>query len=223
MVSGELLRSLHSNIDRHAWSDRQSEEELSAQMIGAFEEAHEGLKLFKVQEDGTTPGDQSGAAGVAIVIASGYVMTGYCGDCRAIMGRTGADGELETVELSHDHKLTHPMEEDRIIATGAYIRPEQQEPYFEPARVYADKDNPRKGPGLTLARSLGDFDADPYGIVPTPDVGFHRIVHGTDRFIVMASDGLWEFLTNEEICQVSSSEPYAVSQPMCSEPSRRAC
>ena len=81
------------------------------------------------------------------------------------------------MELTHDHKLDVPTEVERILAAGAYVQPERELPFYEPARVYRQRDNPLGGPGLTMARSLGDLDADSCGIVATPDVAFHTLCH----------------------------------------------
>ena len=62
---------------------------------------------------------------------------------------------------------------------------------------------PSAGPGLTMARSLGDLDADSVGVIPTPEVTFRVFVAGRDRFIVLASDGLWEFLSSKTVVQAA--------------------
>ena len=66
---------------------------------------------------------------------------------------------------------------------GRYIRPAQETPYFAPSRVYESSLNPRLGPGLTMSRSLGDVDADRCGVIPTPEVAYHTIRKGVDKFI----------------------------------------
>ena len=70
-----------------------------------------------------------------------------------------------------------------------------------PARVYASQLNPGLGPGLTMARSLGDLDADPCGVIATPEVSFRTLEPGRDRFVVLASDGLWEFLSSAAVVE----------------------
>jgi len=58
------------------------------------------------------------------------------------------------------------------------------------------------GPGLTMARSLGDMDADACGVVPTPEVSFRPLALGRDRFVILATDGLWEFLPSATVVEV---------------------
>ena len=51
-------------------------------------------------------------------------------------------------------------------------------------------------PGLCIARSLGDLNAARAGVVCTPDVQRHAL-DADARFLILASDGVWEFLSIE--------------------------
>ena len=147
---------------------------------------------------------ESGAVAVAMVLRRGHALLAHAGDTRAILGVLDEDSMagVHAVDLTRDHKLELPEERARVEATGAYIRPGQEEPYYLPARVYKHKDNPRAGPGLTMSRSLGDIDADACGIIPTPEVTFRAIDRSCDRFIVLASDGLWEFFSSQMVAEI---------------------
>jgi len=125
----------------------------------------------------------------------------HTGDCRAILGTTSSEGELEVTALTLDHKPDDPEEQRRIESYGGYVRPEQTEPYYNPSRVFANRSQPQLGPGLSMARSLGDLTADLCGVIPTPTVS-HRHLLPTDQFIVLASDGVWEFLENEDVAAI---------------------
>ena len=69
---------------------------------------------------------------------------------------------------------------------------------FEPARLYTrtPQGGKGRGPGLAMSRSLGDLDAAEAGVVATPTVT-HRALTSEDAFVVLASDGIWEFLSSE--------------------------
>ena len=49
-----------------------------------------------------------------------------------------------------------------------------------------------------MSRSLGDFVAHDYGVSEEPDVLSYTI-DKDDKFIILASDGIWEFLTNQQV------------------------
>ena len=203
-VSNELLVQVCDRMNEYVWSGDDATN--TALCVTAFEEAHESTKTFRVDPTtGKGPAHESGAVAVAVILRRGRLTMAWAGDCRAIMGTRdeAAGGALTCVELTKDHKLEDQgTEQHRIEATGAFIRPTVEEPYYSPARVFADRTNPKQGPGLTMSRSLGDCDADPCGIIPTPEVAFRQITPGKDAFIVLASDGLWEFISNDDVINI---------------------
>lgn len=72
-----------------------------------------------------------------------------------------------------------------------------------PYRVWkADEDVP----GLAMSRSFGDRVAACVGVIAEPEVSEHKrdITDYVDTFILLGSDGLWDFISNEEaLCFVS--------------------
>ena len=51
-------------------------------------------------------------------------------------------------------------------------------------------------PGLAMARSIGDHLVKPIGVIAQPEVKT-RVLTPEDKFIVMASDGVWEFIESK--------------------------
>ena len=91
------------------------------------------------------------------------------------------------VELSYDHKPDNDEEKKRIEAAGHFI---------EDSRVDGN---------LALSRAFGDFqykdknerDAKDQAVTAFPDVKtFDR--HSDDKFIILACDGIWDCLSNED-------------------------
>ena len=57
-----------------------------------------------------------------------------------------------------------------------------------PARVWkSDEDVP----GLAMSRSFGDYIASQVGVICEPEIIKHSLLP-CDKFIVLASDGIWE-------------------------------
>lgn len=52
-----------------------------------------------------------------------------------------------------------------------------------------------------MARSFGDYVASQVGVISDPQVFSHEL-SDQDKFMVVASDGLWEFITNEEVIEM---------------------
>jgi len=58
-----------------------------------------------------------------------------------------------------------------------------------------------------MARSLGDKAARDLGVISEPDV-YEILLKEEDKFIIIASDGVWEFLSNNDVilspkCKIS--------------------
>lgn len=64
-----------------------------------------------------------------------------------------------------------------------------------PARVWLKE---LEVPGLAMSRSLGDQVAQSVGVSPEPEITIYDI-DVNDRYIIIASDGVWEFLSNDEV------------------------
>lgn len=56
-------------------------------------------------------------------------------------------------------------------------------------------------PGLAMTRSFGDYAAAAVGVINTPEILEMNLVQG-DLFIILASDGVWEFVSNEEAAAI---------------------
>jgi hypothetical protein len=50
------------------------------------------------------------------------------------------------------------------------------------------------------ARSLGDLMAATVGCTSDPEVTYVTLRPEVDQFLVMASDGVWDVLTNDQVC-----------------------
>lgn len=99
------------------------------------------------------------------------------GDCRCIICRDNF-----ALPLTKDHKPHWPEENRRIIKTGGKI-------------VFDGFDFRIKD--LSVSRAFGDTDATPF-VSHRPDI-FRYKIEKSDKFIVLACDGLWDVLSNDEV------------------------
>ena len=105
-------------------------------------------------------------------------------------------------ELSKDHKLDNSVECERILNSGGRVESfkDTMNPNetIGPKRVWLpDQDIP----GLAMSRSMGDEVAHSVGVSAIPEV-LEFMLGPHDRFVVIGSDGLWEFLSNEQVCEI---------------------
>ena len=63
------------------------------------------------------------------------------------------------------------------------------------------RENDSTYPGLAISRSIGDEDAKKLGVIYEPDV-FKYELNSRDKILIIASDGLWEHLSNEEVINI---------------------
>ncbi|KAK1293065.1 putative protein phosphatase 2C 34 [Acorus calamus] len=61
-------------------------------------------------------------------------------------------------------------------------------------------------PGLAMSRAFGDYCVKDYGLISEPEVTRRSISH-RDKFLVLATDGLWDVISNEEAVQIVASAP----------------
>ena len=58
-------------------------------------------------------------------------------------------------------------------------------------------------PGLAMSRAFGDAVAAKAGVTSIPEIREYPVSED-DRFMVVASDGIWEFITNEQVVEIVS-------------------
>lgn len=130
-----------------------------------------------------SPIDTSGTTAVSVLIRNNKLYCANAGDSRAVFSKKGV-----SQSLSHDHKPTNELEMKRIVAAGGMV------------------DAGRVNGNLALSRALGDFEfkqnpnitAEHQVVTCCPDV----IEAELDRdceFIVVACDGIWDVLNNQEV------------------------
>jgi serine/threonine protein phosphatase PrpC len=56
-------------------------------------------------------------------------------------------------------------------------------------------------PGLAMSRSFGDQVACKCGVNAIPDITELRLT-SQDKFVILASDGVWEFLENQAVADI---------------------
>ncbi|KAK8961231.1 putative protein phosphatase 2C 34 [Platanthera guangdongensis] len=59
-------------------------------------------------------------------------------------------------------------------------------------------------PGLAMSRAFGDYCLKDYGLISVPEVT-QRLITGADQFMVLATDGVWDVVSNQEAVNIVSS------------------
>ncbi|KAJ3675685.1 hypothetical protein LUZ60_004727 [Juncus effusus] len=184
--------------------DEKDEEEKSRDFFKTTKESF--LKAFKVMDKdlrlhGNIDCFFSGTTAVTVVKQGQDLVIGNLGDSRAIMGTRDANNRLIAVQLTVDLKPNVPREAERIRRCRGRVFALRDEP--EVARVWLPNYDT---PGLAMARAFGDFCLKSCGLISEPEVTFRRL-SVRDEFVVLATDGVWDVLTNKEVVDIIASSP----------------
>ncbi|ESQ27906.1 hypothetical protein EUTSA_v10018441mg [Eutrema salsugineum] len=122
-----------------------------------------------------------GSTAVVALVCSSHIVVSNCGDSRAVLYRG-----KEAMPLSVDHKPDREDEYTRIENAGGKVI------QWQGARVFGV---------LAMSRSLGDRYLKPY-VIPEPEVTFMPRSR-EDECLILASDGLWDVMNNQEVCEIA--------------------
>jgi serine/threonine protein phosphatase PrpC len=138
----------------------------------------------------------SGSTAVMTLIREDKMICANLGDSRAVVGRLHGN-QWEAIPVTNDHKPTDPSEHARITKAGGVVAAAKNYDgeSIGPPRVWVNNSYPPT-PGLAMTRSLGDQVGSWAGVIATPEITEHTLIPD-DKFIILASDGVWEFLSNQ--------------------------
>ncbi|KAJ4958016.1 hypothetical protein NE237_025127 [Protea cynaroides] len=122
-----------------------------------------------------------GSTAVVVAVSGCQIITSNCGDSRAVLCRG-----TQTIPLTVDHKPDREDELVRIEGGGGRVI------HWNGARVFGV---------LAMSRAIGDRYLRPW-IIPVPEVTFTARSE-EDECLIVASDGLWDVMTNEEVGEVA--------------------
>eukprot|EP00057_Strongylocentrotus_purpuratus_P010812 XP_011665286.1 PREDICTED: pyruvate dehydrogenase [acetyl-transferring]-phosphatase 1, mitochondrial-like [Strongylocentrotus purpuratus] len=135
------------------------------------------------------------------------------GDCRAVLGRSKGYGAWESIPLTVDHNVQnldevnrikggHPSHESTTVIKNGRLLGE-----LMPLRAFG---NIRFKWTAEMQRTLmrtfigylppKSFHTPPY-LITTPEVTHHRLT-SNDKFLILASDGLWDMLSSDKAVQL---------------------
>lgn len=144
----------------------------------------------------------SGTTACMMMLVGSKLFCANVGDSRCVL--VSVDSEQPVAQpLSFDHNPSRADERARVSAPGkgVLLSEAQLGGGGSPDKIYVC----RKARGVIMygvlfTRSIGDADAHTHlGLSAIPDVVEHELVEHADRFVVLASDGVFDVLTNAEV------------------------
>ncbi|XP_075969706.1 protein phosphatase 1G isoform X2 [Anticarsia gemmatalis] len=148
-----------------------------------YESSDDGEEDLSMTEE---PGNDSGCTAVVALLRGNELYVANAGDSRCIICREG-----KAIDMSIDHKPEDTPELERITNAGGKV-----------------SNDGRINGGLNLSRAIGDHsykqnkDLGPKEqmITALPDVKTLTIDPVKDQFMVLACDGIWNFMSSQDVC-----------------------
>ncbi|KAL7636403.1 UNVERIFIED_CONTAM: hypothetical protein RMT77_013178 [Armadillidium vulgare] len=183
ITSGEKFKQATSKEKEKANGDVEEEylENIKQGIMSGFLGLDESMRQMPEVASGE---DKSGTTAVCAFISPTHIFVANCGDSRAVLYRSGGIG-FSTL----DHKPFNPTEKERIQNAGGSVMIQ------------------RVNGSLAVSRALGDFEyknVEGKGpceqlVSPEPEIYQERRTE-EDEFLVLACDGIWDVMSNDELC-----------------------
>eukprot|EP00933_Yihiella_yeosuensis_P031729 TRINITY_DN25317_c0_g1_i1.p1 TRINITY_DN25317_c0_g1~~TRINITY_DN25317_c0_g1_i1.p1 ORF type:complete len:1227 (-),score=332.98 TRINITY_DN25317_c0_g1_i1:209-3592(-) len=190
LVSLRLVQSLPHFLQKSEHFGKDWEQCLKQGFLDAQKELEEFCKEQNINIEA------SGAAGSVMIQEEQTVHIAFIGDAR-IMLASWNRRDSRLIHCTKDHKPDLPEEKARLEAAGSEVRE------IDPGnhRIYLPGSN---FPGLTMSRAFGDTACA--GVLREPEYT-KFLMQPTDQwFAIVASDGIWEFMEGEEVCNLSAKK-----------------
>ncbi|XP_025159521.1 probable protein phosphatase CG10417 isoform X2 [Harpegnathos saltator] len=171
------------DVDEEDESDDDDDDEIEGEDMD--EDSEDEADHFIVNTE--KPGADSGCTAVVAILKGNELYVANAGDSRCVLCRDG-----QAVELSLDHKPEDEPEMERIVRAGGEVTTDG-----------------RVNGGLNLSRALGDHAYKQNIVLPPqeqmisalPDVRHVTIEPERDEFMVLACDGIWNFMSSQNVVQ----------------------
>ena len=142
----------------------------------------------------------SGSTCCSLIITPNKIISINLGDSRAVLARY-ENGQYNAINLTRDHKPTELDEMKRVLNCGGRIKQLTNKKTGKNIGPERKKLKNSEIPGLAMTRSIGDNLAHMVGVTPEPEIQIFDFI-GNEKFILLASDGIWQFIDSDESVRI---------------------
>jgi protein phosphatase 2C family protein 2/3 len=140
----------------------------------------------------------AGTTACVVVVRDKTLTIANVGDSRAVLARAnGGAFAHESIPLTQDQNPDVLTELHRITSAGGYVTA-RPAPGLS-ARVWLDAECTHIG--LAMSRSIGDHAVSNIGVIADPVVTTYTL-EASDDFLILATDGVWEFLESDDAVRI---------------------
>jgi len=201
-ASTYCAKHIHTNVVNHSSYANNKPQAL----IEGFKEADKSF-LRKLEDSGST------ANAVLIDLSNKKLFCANTGDSRSVLSC-----KKKAVALSEDHKPGSSSEKKRIVAAGHTV--EREQVLVRGKRIPIDRVDGQ----VAVSRAIGDGDfkdltdapAENQAITCVPDIK-ERDISSKDEFIVIACDGVWDVMKNQEVVDFVYKKLYSTKEAITDE------
>ncbi|CAH8305547.1 unnamed protein product [Eruca vesicaria subsp. sativa] len=214
----ETSRFINDHLFHHLKRFAAEQECMSSEVIKkAFQATEEGFLSLVSSQFQTRPQIATvGSCCLVCVVCDGTLYVANAGDSRAVLGQVMKGGDVLATQLSEEHN-----------ASFESVRQELQGLHPDHSDIVVLKHNVWRVKGIIqVSRSIGDvylkrseFNREPlYAkfrlrapfsrplLSAEPAITVHTL-QPHDQFIICASDGLWEHMSNQEAVEIVHNHP----------------
>lgn len=163
----------------------------------------------------------AGTTACVAIYQNSTLVLANAGDSRAVCarrmkreacssGQNEAEYEYIACDLTQDQNPDVPAEMERILEMGGYVSMPPS-PGLS-ARVWLDQHHTQIG--LAMARSIGDHAIAEAGVIAEPVVTCYEVTPD-DEFLILASDGVWEFISSTQAVNIIADNLSRGSMKAC--------
>ncbi len=200
-VSYYIINNLPYELNKNFLENKINEiEKISINKINEIIEKTFNKINEKIINDPNIETTFSGSTCCSVIITPSKILCANVGDSRAILGKKIRENFYISKEISHDHKPNEKLEKNRILKNGGRVESYKDEKgnLIGPERVWKFNEDI---PGLAMSRSFGDEIAHCVGVVCNPEI-LEIEFEDEDKFLIVASDGIWEFISSDEAVDI---------------------
>ena len=164
--------------------------------------------------DGEFDVSDSGTTAIIILLTPDHIICANLGDSRAMLKRGDKGNAHSTMSLSTDHKPSNEGEGARICKAGGIVLGGKIDARLAVSRGLGDFDFKHQQSIIEAATILDKSDTTPSDdyvkpedqmVSPVPETIVLPRDDANDKFLVLATDGIWDVVSNDKCANLISS------------------
>lgn len=177
---------------------------------------HADQQLLAWLEKLTSDESYSGCTATTALVRSDRIIVANVGDSRAVLSRSGTALDLSTEHRVYGRGDAIASEVERVESVGGWVEDGRVCGILAVSRAFGDSDFKSSGLKRMLSKGVEDgfwteefastaeFTGDP--VISEPDVFELATSEDADEFLIVATDGLWDVISSQEVIELARNQ-----------------